>query len=75
LVEEIIQISVVRVVTIMDKLHNHHFKPTIIFKILKDMHLLMLPPPRRNLEETLHAFIKKQETINTQHSTLNMLKP
>jgi hypothetical protein len=23
-------------------------------------------PPRRNLEETLHAFIKKQETINTQ---------
>jgi hypothetical protein len=24
------------------------------------------PPPRRNLEETLHAFIKKQETINTQ---------
>lgn len=24
------------------------------------------PPPRRNLEETLHAFIEKQETINTQ---------
>jgi hypothetical protein len=24
-----------------------------------------VPPPRRNLEETLHAFIKKQETINT----------
>jgi hypothetical protein len=24
------------------------------------------PPPRRNLEETLHAFIKKKETINTQ---------
>jgi len=24
------------------------------------------PPPRRNVEETLHAFIKKQETINTQ---------
>ena len=24
------------------------------------------PPPRRNLEETLHAFIKKQVTINTQ---------
>ncbi|MEB2654914.1 hypothetical protein SOP89_26475, partial [Pseudomonas siliginis] len=23
------------------------------------------PPPRRNLEETLHAFIKKQEAINT----------
>ena len=23
-------------------------------------------PPRRNLEETLHAFIEKQETINTQ---------
>jgi len=25
-----------------------------------------VPPPRRNLEETLHAFIEKQETINTQ---------
>jgi hypothetical protein len=24
------------------------------------------PPPRRNLEETLHAFIEKQESINTQ---------
>ena len=24
------------------------------------------PPSRRNLEETLHAFIEKQETINTQ---------
>jgi len=24
------------------------------------------PPPIRNLEETLHAFIEKQETINTQ---------
>jgi hypothetical protein len=24
-----------------------------------------VPPPRRNLEETLHAFIEKQETINT----------
>ena len=24
------------------------------------------PPPRRNLEETLHAFMEKQETINTQ---------
>jgi hypothetical protein len=27
---------------------------------------LYAPPPRRNLEETLHAFIEKQETINTQ---------
>ena len=24
------------------------------------------PPSRRNLEETLHAFMEKQETINTQ---------
>jgi len=24
------------------------------------------PPPRRNLKETLHAFIEKQETNNTQ---------
>jgi len=34
LVGEIIQILVRRVVTIMHKLHNHYFKPTIIFKIL-----------------------------------------
>jgi hypothetical protein len=27
-----------------------------------------VPPPRRNLEETLHAFIEKHETINTQLS-------
>ena len=27
---------------------------------------LYAPPTRRNLEETLHAFIEKQETINTQ---------
>jgi hypothetical protein len=27
-----------------------------------------IPPPRRNLEETLHAFIEKQKTINTQHA-------
>jgi hypothetical protein len=26
------------------------------------------PPPRRNIEETLHAFIEKQETINTQNA-------
>jgi uncharacterized protein (UPF0335 family) len=28
----------------------------------------MPPPPRRNIEETLHAFIEKQETINTQNA-------
>jgi hypothetical protein len=49
LVGEIIQISVGRVVTIMHKLHNHHFKPTIIFKILKDMHLFMLPDTTKRL--------------------------
>ncbi|KAL3583078.1 hypothetical protein D5086_017410 [Populus alba] len=27
-----------------------------------------VPPPRRNLEETLHTFIEKQETINTQNA-------
>jgi len=33
------------------------------------------PPPRRNLEETLHAFIEKQETINTQNAqTMTDLK-
>jgi hypothetical protein len=26
------------------------------------------PPPRRSLEETLHAFIEKQKTINTQNA-------
>ena len=26
------------------------------------------PPLRRNLKETLHAFIEKQETINTQNA-------
>jgi hypothetical protein len=26
------------------------------------------PPPRRNLEKTLHAFIEKQETINMQNA-------
>ena len=51
----------------MYKLHNHHFKHTIIFKILMDMHLFML----HLLEEILrkhcmHAFIEKQATINTQ---------
>jgi hypothetical protein len=30
-----------------------------------DVYLLMTPSPRRNLEETLHAFIEKQEIINT----------
>ena len=30
-----------------------------------DMHSYV-PPPKRILEETLHAFIEKQETINTQ---------
>ena len=29
---------------------------------------LYAPPHRRNLEETLHAFIEKQETINTQNA-------
>jgi hypothetical protein len=33
------------------------------------------PPPRKNLEETLHAFIEKQETINTQNvQTMTDLK-
>jgi len=42
LVGEIIQISVGRVITIMHKLHSHHFKHTIISKILMDIHLFML---------------------------------
>ena len=36
---------------------------------------LHAPPPRRNLEETLHAFIEKQDTINTQNAqTMSDLK-
>jgi hypothetical protein len=42
-VGEITQLSVGRVITIMHKLHNHHFKHTIISKILMDLYLLMLP--------------------------------
>jgi len=49
----------------MHKLHSHCFKYIIIFKILMDAPPYA-PPPKRNLEETLHAFIEKQETINTQ---------
>jgi len=29
---------------------------------------LYAPPPRKNLEETLHVFIEKQDTINTQNA-------
>jgi hypothetical protein len=38
-------------------------------KLFQNSHRYAPPyvsPPRRNLEETLHAFIEKQETINTQ---------
>jgi len=52
----------------MHKLHSHPFKHTIILKIFKDMHLLVFPLLETNLEETLHAFIEKPESINTKNS-------
>jgi len=52
----------------MHKLHSHPFKHTIILKNFKDMHLLVFPLLETNLEETLHAFIEKPESINTKNS-------
>ena len=49
----------------MHKLHSHHFKHHN-FQNSHGYAPPYAPPPRRNLEETLHAFIKKQETMNTQ---------
>jgi hypothetical protein len=70
LVGEIIHILVGRVVIIMHKLHNHHFKPTISFKILNDMHLLILPLLEEILRKhCMHSLKSKRQ------STLNMLKP
>ena len=69
LVGEITQISVGRVTTIMHKLHSHHFKHTIISKILMDMHLLML----HLLEEILRKHCMHSLKSRRQ-STLNLLK-
>jgi hypothetical protein len=70
LVGESIQILVGRVVTIMHKLHSHHFKHTIIFKILMDMHLLMFPLLEEILRKhCMHSLKSKRQ------STLNLLKP
>ena len=66
LVREITRISVGRVVTIMHKLHSHKFQAHHNFQNSRGYTLPYVPPPRINLEETLHAFIEKQETINTQ---------
>jgi len=66
---EITQISVGRVLTIMHKLHSHHFKHTIISKILMDMHLLML----HLLEEILRKHCMYSLKSRRQ-STLNLLK-
>jgi hypothetical protein len=61
--------SVGRVVTIMHKLQNHHFKRIIIFKILMDMHLLMLPLLKEILRKhCMHSLKSKRQ------STLKMLK-
>jgi hypothetical protein len=61
--------SVGRVVTIMHKLQNHHFKRIIIFKILMDMHLLMLPLLKEILRKHCMHSLK-----NKRQSTLKMLK-
>jgi hypothetical protein len=58
-----------RVITIMHKLHSHHFKHTIIFKILMDMHLLML----HLLEEILRKHCMHSLKSKRQ-STFNLLK-
>jgi hypothetical protein len=53
----------------MHKLQNHHFKHTIIFKILIDMHLLMLPLLEEILRKhCMHSLKSKRQ------STLKMLK-
>jgi len=53
----------------MHKLHSHHFKHTIIFKILMDIHLLMFPL----LEEILRRYCMHSLKSKRQ-STLNLLK-
>jgi hypothetical protein len=50
----------------MHKLHSHKFQAHHNFQNSHGYAPPYVPPPRRNLEETLHAFIEKQETINTQ---------
>jgi len=65
----ITQISVGRVVTIMHKLHSHHFKHIIIFKVLMGMHLLMFPLLEKTLRTLyMHSLKSKRQ------STLNLLK-
>jgi hypothetical protein len=69
LVGEITQISIGRVITIMHKLHSHRFKHTIIFKILMDMHLLMLHLLKEILRKhCMHSLKSRRQ------STLNLLK-
>ncbi|KAL3582852.1 hypothetical protein D5086_017184 [Populus alba] len=46
--------------------HSHRFKAHHNFQNSHGYAPPYAPPPRRNFEETLHAFIEKQETINTQ---------
>ncbi|KAI5605507.1 hypothetical protein BDE02_01G357100 [Populus trichocarpa] len=54
----------------MHKLHNHHFKHTIIFKILMDLYLLMLPLLEEILRKhCMHSLKSKRQ------STLNLFKP
>jgi hypothetical protein len=53
----------------MHKLHNHHFKHTIIFKILMVLYLLMLPLLEEILRKHyMHSLKSKRQ------STLKMLK-
>ena len=53
----------------MQKLHNHHFKHTIIFKILNDMHLLVFLLLEEILRKhDMHLLKNKSQSI------LKMLK-
>ena len=51
----------------MHKLYSHHFQAHHNFQNSHRYAPPCVPSHRRNLEKTLHAFIRKQETINTQN--------
>jgi len=69
LVGEITQILIGRVIAITHKLHSHRFKHTIIFKLLMDMHLLMLHLLEEILRKHCMHLLKSKR-----QSTLNLLK-
>ena len=66
LVGEIIQILVGGII-IIHNLHKHHLHK--IFKMFSLMHH-MCSPPWKNLEDTMHSFIRKQNAINNQNAQI-----